>query len=148
MSIRKKSAVAFVALITLISGSQALAAGNGSSGTGNGIVTVGGGLATLLPDMKSVARKGDYLVDTGTGEKLVRIERVKRGDFAPAQPNLVPAQLGRVKGYEYLPDRRDIATQDNYWIVCGKKNSCLRLIPVSRTNPKVQDIIGGLRAKE
>ena len=146
MSLRTLGTAVCFTLVSITASAWALAAGNGSSGTGNGIVTIGDGVATLLPDAQGVTRKGDFLVDSGTGEKLIRIESVRKKDLDPTKPELVPAHLGQMKGYEFLPDLRNISTQDNFWIVCGKKDLCLRLVPVSRTNPKVQDIVGGLRS--
>lgn len=118
---------------------SAVAQGNGSSGIGN-LVPVAAGLRTTMASADSIKVSGDVIVDGKTGEKLLSIEP------APANPqpgpNLVPAQLGTLQGFEYLP--RNGSGGGNYWIVCGSANACYRLSPLSTTNAKVPAIIGGL----
>lgn len=76
---------------------------------------------------------------------LFRIERVSKEGLGAFGSNLAPSRLGSVDGFEFLPGRRSIATQNNFWVICGKTDRCLRLVPVSRTNSKVLDVVGGLK---
>lgn len=122
--------------------------GNGSSGIGN--LEVEGNLAAQVSLSQPVVKKGDELVDAQTGEKLIKIDRVERARLEGLYGfQLVDAKLGAVKGFEYQPTRAGgAAGEQNLWIVCGTgQDLCVRLTPLSRTNPKIPNLIGALTKK-
>ena len=60
--------------------------------------------------------------------------------------NWVPAQLGKVSAFEFLPANKAEEALGNFWVICKPraKSTCVRLLPVSKTNSKVLDVVGGL----
>jgi hypothetical protein len=86
------------------------------------------------------------MIDGKTGEKLLRLDSIERKELNAYGIHLVPSQMGEVNGFEFVPDSDNSAPPQNFWIVCrAKSESCLRIVPVSKTNPGVLNVIGGLR---
>ena len=135
-------AFSFLLLFTS-SAAFAVGGGGGSSGVGNH-VSIGQGLESEVPASSQITKKGDILVDGVSGEHLIRIETVARGELKKYGENLVQSHLGLVDGFEFLPNKNSSGRWQNIWIICGKKARCFRLTPLSKTNPKVLEIIGGL----
>lgn len=125
---------------------QVAFAGNGSSGVG--MVAVDSGISAQIADHATVAAKGSDLIDLSTGEKLLHLDHLDKSALAEYGANMVPSTLGQLSGYEYLPNIKPSVLGDsrksNFWVVCGQF-SCLRLTPLTARNPRVMDIIGGLR---
>lgn len=98
--------------------------------------------------MAPTGYQGSDLVDLSTGEALLLVDHVSKDQLADFGTHLLPARLGQVSGYEFLPNLAEVSVRDNFWIVCEGQGSCLRLRPLSEKNPKVFDIVGGLKARE
>jgi hypothetical protein len=130
-------------LSCMLTNSAGAAAGGGSSGVGNHI-TIVPGLESNVARKEAYKKSGNVIFDAKTGEKLIKIEHLKKSDINRYQGKLVNSHLGAVSGYEYLPDYSEKA-RDNFWVICLKGDDCIRLIPESDTNSKVQAIVGGLQ---
>lgn len=120
------------------------ASGNGSSGVGNHLLNIGKGLDTYLANAKTIRKNGEYLIDAETTEKLIKIGHINPSEFAHYRGRWVPSNLGNLNGFEYLPDESEIGKK-NEWAVCTSANDCILLSPISESNVKVQNIVGGLR---
>ncbi len=74
---------------------------------------------------------------------LIRPDPVSRDDLGSLGKNLVPSHLGQLSGYEYLPDDGD--SGKNFWAFCLDSSHCTKISPLSQTNAKAQNSVGGLR---
>ena len=140
---RLEQAISLLVLSVFFGPAALAGGGGGSSGIGNHL-SIGQGLETEVPASSQIVKRGDILADGITGEPLVRIETVASSDLKKYGENLVQSHLGRVDGFEFLPNKNSLGKFGNIWIICGKNSRCLRLSPLSKTNPKVLEIIGGL----
>lgn len=141
----------FLALVLLLARSPIAEAGNGSVGVGNRHM-IAPGIETVLPKSETIRKNGNLILDGGTGEPLLRVESTSRESVRALSrrrgTQLVEARLGRLRGYEFLPWAGKEKAQENHWIVCGADGGCHRLIPLSRTNAKIQSIISGLKPQD
>ncbi len=118
--------------------------GNGSSGVGNGITAIDSGMNVnaFLPN-DYVETQGDQVLDKKTKEPLIKLDKISKDDLARYGRRLSHSQLGGLDGFEYIPEISDPYPQ-NFWIVCDKGEKCLKMSPLSKTNPKVPAVIGAL----
>ena len=133
-------------LLGLISAGCAWANGNGSSGIGNR-TSIDENVDILMPVSQPILKMGNTLVDARSGKSLLRIDSIHRNDLVFRSDHLARSRLGDIPGYEYLPETAlSNRGAQNFWIICGKESSsCLKLIPLSNSDPKVLNLIGGLR---
>lgn len=128
--------VTFLVLFTFLIDNGAWA-GNGSSGVGTASIAKGYGAKNLEG---KVERIGDEIIDVDTKEKIIDVVPVKREEISLRK--LIKAKLGRVNGFEYVPQS---PKEKNYWVLCKENEKiCSKLIPASNTNKKIPSILGSL----
>ena len=123
--------------------------GNGSSGVGNSFPITDGIEARVTDDRSLVMNtSGNRIVDGKTGEGLFAVDHIDKRNLLKEDGQLVRSQMGSVDGFEHLPSSHQdgSASPTHYWLICPKGTQCLRLTPLSRTNPKVEMTIGALRS--
>ncbi len=123
------------------------AGGNGSSGIGN-IVPISDGISAQVAKSQSLKMNamGDRMFDADSGEELFALDHIDKRNASKDPGELVNSRMGQVSGYELIPrgTGKPVSKQPHYWLVC-KKARCLRLTPLSTTNPKIDSVIGSLR---
>jgi hypothetical protein len=116
-------------------------AGNGSGGVGN--IYIDDNLIARMPE-GSVQSKDGRIFDTKTGEALLQATQIDKREIGRYGRRLSRSTLGKVEGYEYIPETQD-RTHRNFWIACNpQSSSCLKLVPLSKNNPKAAGVIGSL----
>jgi len=128
-------------LIFLLIFISSYALANGSSSIGNAIF-VADGVFTVLPD-HFIEQQGGQFVDAKTKEPLVSIGSVARSELSSYGDALAHSKFGSVDGFEYLPTPQ--SGEQNFWVICTDgRDTCTKLAPLSRSNPKVPAIVGAL----
>jgi hypothetical protein len=124
-----------LAIFLLSSATTAFA--NGSSGVGSAKIPITDGISAALPS--NFARtQGDKILDGS--ETLFALSPIKRSELSE---KWVSARLGSVQGYEYWPTPD--SNESNAWVICEKtKDTCTKLVPLSKSNHKIPAIIGSL----
>jgi hypothetical protein len=110
-------------------------AGNGSSSVGSADVPIIDGVAASLP-IGFVKNFGNEVRDGD--QPIISISSVERSELTG---HWVPAHLGSVDGFEYVPEKG--SAEKNSWAICGAQG-CVRMNPLSDRNPKIPAVIGSL----
>ncbi len=137
-----KSIGILIVLISICISFEAFA--GGSSGVGN-LVIIAPGISTRVVDLNRFKFESDKIKDVVKNEDILSLEQIEKSKLEKYGQQLVKSQLGSADGYEFLPER-SLGQEGmlNFWIVCGEGKACLKLTPLSRTNPRIMDIIGTL----
>ncbi len=124
----------FLALGLTASASRA---GNGSSGIGNGVV-IGSGVVAH-PHSGKVSMTEGNLIDGSNQEVLLWVAPTAFEELE-ANPALRSVTLGNLPGYAPQTD-----AEPAYYAVCSVDHAnCVKLTPVSKTNPMTEEIIQSL----
>jgi len=114
---------------------------NGSVIIGNKI-SIAPGIQTIGPSSNWVKILANQLIDGNSGEPLFYLQEL--GGQVGADPQLVSTSLGLMQGLERVPVYQ-AHDQSRYYVVCRNPQSCLKLTPLTKSNPKAPALLGGLQ---